>query len=169
MSSVCSATKPGSLRDRASAVAPPPLWEGDAALVASDLPNDRGFAAMRAAFRATGGLARADDLARLLDDHRQGVFPNLAALIDSGDVSGFEWRDALWVPMFQFELRDLSIKQRSRQVLAELPVSYDGWAIAAWFVRPNSWLNERRPVDLLDSNLPALLDAARADRFVALG
>lgn len=168
MSSVRSATSPGSLRDHATLFAPLPLWEEDAALVASDLPNDRGFAAMRAAFRATGGLARADDLARLLDD-RRGVFPGLATLIDSGDGSGFEWRDVLWVPMFQFELRDLSIKQRSRQVLAELPVSYDGWVIAAWFVRPNSWLNERRPVDLLDSNLPALLDAARADRFVALG
>ena len=71
--------------------------------------------------------------------------------------------------MFQFELRDLSVKQGPRKVLAELSPVLDGWALAAWFARPNSWLNDRSPVDTLDSNLAAVLAAARADRFVASG
>lgn len=83
--------------------------------------------------------SRADDLARLLDDdHRRGEFVDLARFIDSGEVFGFEWRDTFWVPMFQFELRDLSLEPRPRQVLTELPAQYDGWMLAAWFARPNS-------------------------------
>lgn len=33
----------------------------------------------------------------------------------------------------------------------------------------NSYLGGHRPVGLLESNLPAVLDAARADRFIAVG
>ena len=133
-----------------------------------DTPCAYGFAAMRTAFLATGGIARADDLARLLDDdHRRGEFVDLARLIDSDEVFGFAWRDAFWVPMFQFELRDLSLKPRPRQVLIELPTQHDGWMLAAWFARPNAWLHERRPIELLDTHLPAVLDAARADRFIS--
>ncbi|MBT9502790.1 MAG: hypothetical protein IV092_16205 [Burkholderiaceae bacterium] len=35
-----------------------------------DLPSSLGFIGLRAAFRATGGTARADDLARLLEYRR---------------------------------------------------------------------------------------------------
>ncbi|HEX7441459.1 MAG TPA: hypothetical protein VF319_15325 [Caldimonas sp.] len=120
-------------------------------------------------YRATGGTARGDDLARLLEDHPRGSFVSLARLIASGEVFGFERQHTFWVPMFQFELRDLSIKEGLRQVLAELVTVFDGWALALWFVRPNSSLKDGRPVDLLDSNLAAVLDAARTDRFVAAG
>ncbi|MBK7615415.1 MAG: hypothetical protein IPJ08_13330 [Burkholderiales bacterium] len=49
----------------------------------------------------------------------------------------------------------------------ELPAELDAWQVAAWFARPNGWLNDARPVDQLARNLPAVLNAARADRFVA--
>ncbi|MEO6031780.1 MAG: hypothetical protein ABIP61_07750 [Burkholderiaceae bacterium] len=157
-----------------AAVLTPPSHEHDIAATTceaiDDAPSERGFAIMRAAFATSGGIARAGDLARLLDDeHRRGEFVDLARLIRSGEVFDFEWRDTFWVPMFQFELRDLSLKPRPRQVLTELATQYDGWMLAAWFVRPNAWLHERRPIELLDSELPAVLDAARADRFVAAG
>ena len=131
------------------------------------LPGDRGFAALCASYRATGGTARGDDLARLLEDHQCGDFAGLARLIVADEVFGFECRDTFWVPMFQFDLRDLSIKAGPRQVRAELGSEFDGWTLAA--ARPNSWLNDRRPVDLLDSNLPEVLGAARADRFIVTG
>ena len=133
------------------------------------LPEDRDFLAMHAAYRASGGLARGDDLARLFEDRRCGDFVSLARLIATGEIFSFDWHRSFWVPMFQFELRDLSIKPAPRQVLAELARAFDGWALAIWFARPNSCLNAHRPVDLLDSNLPAVLGAARTDRFVALG
>lgn len=43
------------------------------------------------------------------------------------------------------------------------------WALAMWFSQPNHWLRNRRPVDVLDVSLTAVLRAARADRFIANG
>ena len=134
-----------------------------------ELPTPRGFAALLMAFRATGGTARGADVARLLEDHRPGDFIGLAKLIANGDVFGFEWRHELWIPMFQFELRDLSVKPATQQVLAELGSGFDGWSCAAWFARPNSCLNFQTPVDLLATRLADVLEAARTDRFIAVG
>ncbi len=133
------------------------------------VPSDRDFVAMRAGYRATGGIARGDDLARLLEDMQCGDLSTLARLIAKGDVFGFDWHGSFWVPMFQFELRDLSFKPSVRRVQAELAQVFDGWTMAVWFAQRNSWLDEQRPVDLLDSMLPAVLHAAQADRFIASG
>ena len=137
--------------------------------VLDERPTRRGFSALLAAFRATGGTARGDDVARLLEDHRLGDFIGLAKLIANGDVFGFEWRHELWIPMFQFELRDLSVKPATQQVLAELGSGFDGWSRAVWFARPNSCLNFQTPVDLLATRLADVLEAARTDRFIAVG
>lgn len=133
------------------------------------VPSDRDFVAMRTGYRATGGIARGDDLARLLEDTQSGDLTSLARLIATGEVFGFEWHGSFWVPMFQFELRDLSAKPSVRQVQRELAQVFDGWTIAVWFAQRNSWLDEQRPVDLLDTQFPAVLRAARADRFIATG
>ena len=135
----------------------------------SSVPSSRGFKALLAAFQATGGAARGDKLAGLMADHQLGTLASLARNIVSGEILSFEWRHNFWVPMFQFELDDLSLKKGPRKVLAELVRVFEPWAIAAWFAQPNSWLKCQRPVDLLDSNLSAVFAAARADRFVANG
>ena len=49
-------------------------------------PDDRHFATLRSAFRASGDLARGDDLARLLEDRHCGDFVTLPKLIVSRDV-----------------------------------------------------------------------------------
>ena len=131
--------------------------------------DDLALAALRTAYRASGGIARGDDLGRLLADHGRGDFISLAKLLADEDIFGFEFRHATWVPMFQFDLGDLSLKSGPRQVRAELGEEFEGWTIAAWFVEPNPWLANRRPVDMLDSKLGVVLQAARADRFVAAG
>ena len=133
------------------------------------IPTDRHFRALRAAYQVTGSIASGDDLARLLQDQRRGDFVTLARLIVSGEIFGFEWRDTFWIPMFQFDLRDLSTKHSPCQVLSELGTAFDGWELAVWFVQPNSWLNDRSPVDLLETHLSAVLEAARADRFIVTG
>lgn len=132
-----------------------------------DSPTSRGFTALLAAYRASGGTARGDDVARLLEDHGLGDFIGLARLIASNEVFGFEWRSTLWIPMFQFDLHDLSVKSSAQLVLEELGAGFDGWARAAWFARPNNWLQRRKPVDLMGSSLEDVLSAARADLFVA--
>jgi hypothetical protein len=50
--------------------------------------------------------------------------------------------------------------------VAELGRSFDGWALANWFVLPNSCLSGRSSIDCLSSDLPDVLAAAREDRFV---
>lgn len=132
-------------------------------------PADRAFNLMRAAYWPSGGIARSGDLARLLEDLRCDDYSSLVRLVKSRRVFGFEWQQEFWVPMFQFELRDLSLKSRQLAVLDQLVGIFDGWSLAAWFADPNAWLAGQRPVDLLDTDLPAVLAAARADRFVATG
>ena len=133
------------------------------------VPSGRDHSAMLAAFRSSGGIARGDDLGRLLDDLHRGDFISLARLIASGSVFGFVWRESFWIPMFQFELRDLSVKPNGQAVLAELGSAYAGWSLASWFAEPNDWLHGRAPVDLLNTDLPAVLGAARADRYIVNG
>lgn len=132
-------------------------------------PADAAFTSMRAAFRPTGGLARGDDLARLLEDQGRGEALDLARLIVLRELFCFEWGDVHWVPMFQFNLRDLSVQPGPRRLYAELGTVFDGWALALWYAQPNAWLHGERPVNRLATDFDAVLDAARADRFVAAG
>ena len=133
------------------------------------LPSSLGFVAMLTAYRPTGGTARSEDLGRLLENRPYGDSMSLTRLVDAGEVFGFEWRNAFWIPMFQFDLRDLSVKPGPRKVLAEFAGVLNGWALASWFAEPNTWLNGARPVDKIDADLTAVVDAARTDRFIAAG
>jgi hypothetical protein len=131
--------------------------------------GDHLFAAMRTAYRPTGGVARGEDLAGWMAVRQRGDYACLARLIVSGEVFSFEWNDSFWVPMFQFDPVDLTIQPGPRQVVNEMHGDCDGWTLAVWFAEPNGWLNDRAPVDLVATDLPAVLNAARADRFVETG
>ncbi len=144
-----------------------PMADGDIPDIRN--PRDRDVAAMRVAYRDTGGTARSDNLARLLANHQPGRHASLSELVISGRIFSFEWHDVHWIPMFQFELRDLSVHRGARKVVTELGRAFDGWSLAVWFAYPNSWLGHRAPVELLDWDLPVVLDAARADRYIANG
>jgi len=159
----------GSPATRTALRSSPPLARAARSQAIAAAPTSRGFTAILAAFKATGGTARGDDVARLLEGRGVDDFIGLARLIAAGDVFGFEWRHTLWIPMFQFDLRDLSIKPAAQRVLKELGTGFDAWACAAWLATPNSWLDHHLPVDLLDTQLARVLEAARTDRFIAVG
>jgi hypothetical protein len=161
------ATTVGAARAAAGVLNPRPA--GAAAGDIGGFPSEAGFVAMQVAFRASGGLARGDDLVRWLQGHSNGDVASLARLIVTAELFSFEWRDTFWVPMFQFDLDDLSIKRGPRKVLTELATEFDSWNLAVWFAQPNSWLNNARPVDQLDHNLAAVLRAAHSDRLIAAG
>lgn len=169
VSTVAGPTAPREAVIRPRPSAPPPHARRLPGGAPDDWPSKIEFDAVRAACRASGGIATGDDLARLLEDHRCGDFVSLARHIVCGDIFGFEWQGTFWVPMFQFDLRDLSFKESPRRVRAELSEGFDGWALADWFAQPNTWLGDRPPVDLLDTHLAAVLEAARADRFIVAG
>lgn len=72
--------------------------------------NRQGFEAMIGAYKTSGGTARADDLALLLEEKSKGNFVSVAKRIVSRDIFSFEWQNHFWIPMFQFHSHDLSIK-----------------------------------------------------------
>lgn len=124
--------------------------------------SGRGFIALLEVFRDSGGTAPGDVVARLLEDHQSGDLVSLAKSIHLGRVFGFEWRSSLWVPMFQFDTDDLTVKPAAQAVRAALPELGSGWAVAVWFASRNEMLEGRRPVDLLEDEPDRVLDAARA-------
>jgi len=130
-------------------------------------PSSRGFVSMLVAYRPSGGTLSSQDLAQLLADRQLSELLSLSGLITERQVFGFSWRGTFWIPMFQFELRSLTIRPESRLVLMELAKSFDEWNIASWFTCPNTWLDNKKPIELLDSDFPAVIDAARTDRYVA--
>lgn len=134
-----------------------------------EFPSSRLFSALLSAYRDSGGTARADDVTRLLKAHGAHSSSTLAEQINSGELFGFDWRGRLWIPMFQFDPNTLSLRHSTALVLTELGDTFDGWARANWFAQPNCWLASRKPVDLLESDLAEVLNAARTDRFIAVG
>ncbi len=133
-------------------------------------PNERLFTALCEAYAKTGGVACGDDLAALMADYGPAATNHrLARLIADEDLFYFQWRGSKWIPMMQLHLDDLSINRSIRQTRRELGADRDGWEAACWFVCPNDWLSGQRPVDLVDRDVHAVVQAARTDRFVARG
>lgn len=71
--------------------------------------------------------------------------------------------------MFQFAMPGPTVAVGPQRVVAELGRGFDGWALASWFVEPNAWLASHSPIEYPGLHLPAVIEAARADRFVTTG
>jgi hypothetical protein len=112
---------------------------------------------MLRAFRETGGLVRGDEVAELLAQRGAGDVSRLARWIVSREVIAFDWRGELWVPLFQFDLADMSLRAEVRQVARALESSLDGWGIAVWFSAANARLDQRAPVEVVVDDPAALL------------
>lgn len=149
---------------------------GDAAPVSLSAPCPRvgeppdglGFVGLLHAFFDTGGTLDSAALDRLLKACWRGQAEGLSGLLASRQVFGFEWRDALWIPMFQFNSDDLSVRPGSQRVRDELPVLWSGWNQACWFASPNVWLGGRTPVEMIDAAPQDIEGAARSWRPEAL-
>ena len=129
--------------------------------------TDDQFVAMLNAYRCSGGLVREENLLAL-SSRRCGLNADtLSNWIAEREVIGFEWESRTWLPIFQFNLFDMTLPPALGQVLAELIPVYDPWELASWFAQPNSWLADRVPADALEHDPSAVLQAARADRFIA--
>ena len=127
------------------------------------------FVAMLDAYQATGGVARVEEVVELFKSREGPSVGMLAAWIERREVICFEWHADIWLPWFQFHRIELLPHPQLTPVFAELTSVYDAWEMANWFARRNPWLADRSPVSALVSDLPAVLHAARADRFIANG
>ncbi|HSV69650.1 MAG TPA: hypothetical protein VLI72_06020 [Methylibium sp.] len=136
---------------------------------ASGGEQDAWFDDMLSAYRSSGGLARVEDLVAGVG---HGGGPGLALLdrwIVERTVIGFAWQADTWLPMFQFERADMTPKPSLGRVFAELRPVYDPCELADWFAWPNAWLAGHAPVSVFASDAAAVLQAARADRYIACG
>jgi hypothetical protein len=136
---------------------------------ALDPERDQDFMEMLSTFRNTGGVARGDEVVDMLRAAHSFDVSHLARAIVNREVLSFEWHDELWLPLFQFDLKDMSLREAPRRVAAELACAFDGWALAQWFATPNSWLAGRMPVEVIGDYPADVFHAARTDRFVAMG
>ena len=131
--------------------------------------RDQQFICMLDGYRNTGGIAQADEIKHRI---RRCGGPDPATLnrsIEARTVLCFEWNQARWMPWFQFHRHTLHPHPQLVPLLAELSAVFDPWETAGWFALPSPWIRGKAPVDCLLTNLAGVLDAARADRFVAKG
>ena len=121
------------------------------------------------AFRATGGVVSGDSLAMMLRGGSDQPISLLARWIVNRQVLSFECHSQTLLPMFQFDSSGVTVRPGLRPVMAELSEVFDDRELVDWFAAPNGWLSGKAPAAVFAVDLPAVLQAARADRFVASG
>lgn len=139
---------------------PASMWPTDADARASEVLH---------AFRRTGGLVSGDELTFLLRGRTSQPISMLARWIVERRVVNFGWQGEYLLPMFQFDRADMTLRRPVSAVLDEFDGTFDDWDLATWFALPNAWLGNQAPVDVLPLDPHAVLEAARADRFIARG
>lgn len=140
--------------------------QGDAGRQTPENQRNHQFVDLLNAFRRSGGLARAPEVAARFK--RQGIsdVSPLASWLVQRQVISVEWQSKIWLPLFQFSPVGMALRTGLSSVLAELVVRYDEWALANWFAQPNAWLADCAPADVLAVAAPQVLNAARATRGV---
>lgn len=128
---------------------------------------DHQFIALLDAYRASGGLAPAQEVAALFRRHSACGAETLTRMIVSAKVICFGWQATLWLPLFQFNPEDTTLQAGLGEVLEALSAGLDGWQVANWFAQPNAWLDGATPTRMLGVDPQAVLDAALALRRMA--
>ncbi|HXD07173.1 MAG TPA: hypothetical protein VN680_14045 [Burkholderiaceae bacterium] len=131
--------------------------------------EDRELLQMREVYARHGGLWSGDDIARAMRHRATQPLSVIAKWIVEREVVHLSRHSFILLPMFQFDPMELKLRPGVREVLLELRDALDDWELCAWFAQPSTWLDGAAPVDRLASHAQAVVQAARADRFVALG
>lgn len=77
-----------------------------------------------------------------------------------GRVFAVDFQGRLIYPAFQFDVDRGEPRPVLQEILAHAGSSLDGWQTAVWFTSPNGWLDDQRPVDLLDSEPESVVEAS---------
>jgi hypothetical protein len=121
---------------------------------------------MENAFRARGGLASAEDVVRWLGEAVDQPISCLARWIVGHDVISFQWQGHTMLPLFQFDLPQSRPHEAASAVARELLPVLGEWDACLWFAQPNVWLDDAAPVEVIGRDPRAVLDAARAHRYL---
>lgn len=76
-----------------------------------------------------------------------------------GRIFSVEHCGRIYFPTFQFDRTGKPLPIIAK-VIEHLGVDEKGWQLALWFLTNNGWLGGRRPIDLLESDPDAVVDAA---------
>ncbi|MDM0015070.1 hypothetical protein QTH87_21680 [Variovorax sp. J22P168] len=131
--------------------------------------RDSAFVSMLPAFRESGGLATGEEIGARFARRQHDGISNLARRVAADQLISFHWHANLWLPMFQFDHETMEMTRGAHLVFGELSRFMDGWEMTHWFATPHASLCGSMPVAMLDLDQGATLNAARLDRFIALG
>lgn len=142
---------------------PPPLKEEW-----RDKATTRPVTDIMQVYDSIGGVVSVNELLALFCGVSTQPISRIARWIVERRLVRIEWRSQTLLPLFQFDLQGYSLRPGIEQIIAELSGVFDDLDIAIWLTQPNYWLNSDVPAQVFSYKLPAVLDAARADRFVAM-
>ena len=116
-------------------------------------------ASLRAEFVRTFELLDAEQVHALYGSSAKNRAALAARWRSDRKIFAIEHRGRLLYPAFQFDEvgRPKAVIGR---ILKALGPATGPWQTAIWFTTPNSWLDRRRPLDLLESELDRVIDAA---------
>jgi len=120
-------------------------------------------------FATSGGVAAPTEVAERLRAKVRQPVSLLAHWIVDRRVIALPCGAELLLPLFQFDFAQGCLRNGLEPAMAELAGVMGADEIARWFAQPNGWLHGAAPAQTLLSDVAAVLDAARADRFVARG
>jgi hypothetical protein len=120
-------------------------------------------------YDSIGGVASGDELVGLFCGASAQPISRIARWIVDRRLVRIPWRSQTLLPLFQFDLDGNSLRPGIEQITAELSGVFDDLDLAIWFAQPNTWLDGAAPAHVFNHDLPTVLEAARADRFVATG
>jgi hypothetical protein len=125
------------------------------------------FLFVQQSFRGAGGVASGDQVAYMLRERIEQPVSVVARWIVGREVVCYEWRSQTMLPLFQFDLSQAALRPSIAGVTRELRGVYADRCMALWFVEPNLWLDGATPLQMIELEPDAVLQAARADRWVA--
>ncbi len=156
---------------------PDELWS-TSGMPAADAPSPwlPSLAALAKTYAGCGGLIDGDDLAAALakanpdgEDLSVAALAHVARWIVQREAVSFAGPGGWLLPLFQFDLPRARLHPVMRPLLGELRGVFDDIEIGAWFATPNGWLSGRAPARAMHNDAAGVLQAARADRYVASG
>ncbi|MDB5826037.1 MAG: hypothetical protein JWQ73_257 [Variovorax sp.] len=124
------------------------------------------FMELLAAYRPSGGLARGSEVAIRAASTRPDSMAGLEQCLEQRLLVSLDWHSALWLPLFQFDRSDMSLRNEVQRACAELRGVMDDWELAAWFVRPQCALHHCSPLHVLDAEPELVVEAARREHFL---
>jgi hypothetical protein len=106
------------------------------------------------------GVLGSKEVARLAGSTAKNRSATVSRYLATDQVFAIEHRGSRYYPAFQFDANGRPRPVIGQVLLALQPYGLDGWEIALWFTTASGWLNDRRPVDLLDEDPAEIVAAA---------